>query len=76
MMMTFSSLLLKVAPYYIHSVRMFLSCPHIKTDIKTYRRMDSEKKMGKWEETRRRIGEILAGNEILNFHLEMCCLSR
>lgn len=76
MMMTFFSLLLKVAPYYVCSVRMLLSCPHIKIDIKTYRRMGSEKKMGKWEEIRRRMGEILTWNEILNFHLEMCCLSR
>ena len=75
MMMTFFSLLLKVAPYYVHSVRMLLSCPHIKIGIKTYKRMDSDKKMGKWEETRR-MGEILAGNEILSFHLEMFCLSR
>ena len=37
MMMTFFSLLLKVAPYYVRSVRMLLSCPHIKIDIKTYR---------------------------------------
>ena len=35
----------------------------------------SENKMDKWEETRR-MGEILAGNEILSFHLEMFCLSR
>ena len=43
---------------------------------KNLQELGSEKKMGKWEETRRRMGEILTGNEILNFHLEMCCLSR